>query len=615
MRKTIIFFVLLPLVGISLLFALLLYLHNDTQLIVKMHSAKQNRLYPQIYFAKVGQPYSETQVSRPLKVKNDAYTFSLPNIDSMTRLRFDPARQEANITLTDITLVQHKWFKTIYTKIPLSTLKPAAQIDKFSQDKYTLSFSTTGNDPQIEIKLAHSKKSELFTLHPELLLVALMAYLFFVFIVWVYQKYKNETLLTAKLVLYAIFFALTLFKTVYYKEHVKFGYPPDELAHLSYVVSVENDPVFIPNYKDMVMINNKKSGNYLSHPPLYYELVGLVYDKHLSAIRNVGHLRMMSMLLFLLAFMLILYIGFRAELSILGDLVFLSLLSSVPMYAYIGASISNDTLAMLGATVFALGLKRLLDKQYTTATYLLVAIGIFLAYFSKLTAAILIFFALLFYLLYLLFTRSWITINTKQILLLTIALLPIVYYQLTITMHYHTLVPTFNVTHPAQYLESPFFVPEQYRQHLSPSEWFERMVHYIQGGWFGIHSHHSFAKASWWGYSGLLLLHIFAMIALFLPCPKTEETHSYCLLGKITMLALFAVLVIQYLFSYKAHLHSGYMGGLQPRYLLPFMFSFAIMASIFVEHFKKSFVFNVLIILVCIQAIYSDFFYFLQYYR
>ena len=178
--------------------------------------------------------------------------------------------------------------------------------------------------------------------------------------------------------------------------------------------------------------------------------------------------------------------------------------------------------------------------------------------------------------------------------------------------HYHALVPTFNVTHPQEYLHSPFFVPEQYRQHLTLSQWFMRIVHYIQGGWFGIHSHHSFTKNSWIEFSGLLVLHLFAFISLFFKCNTQDK--SYCFIGKFTLFSLLMVLIVQFFFSYKAHLHSGYMGGLQPRYLLPFMFSFAIMASLFIERFKTFFVFNIFVIIVCIHAIYSDFFYFLNYY-
>jgi len=615
MPKILIRSILLPLGIIALFFVGLLYVNNGSQLVIQMHSKDQHILHPQLYYAKQHEAYSEAHSLHADTVKKDRYIFSLPALDTIAHLRFDPAARKTAITINHIMLVRHHWFSTVYATIPLDALKPLFQIDSCKHNGKTLSFVTTGNDSQCMLNLMPKERYYLSSWHPQMLLTALIGYLLLVFIIQLYRRYRNDTLPTAKIILYTLFFALTVFKTFYYKDHIRFSYPPDELAHLSYIVSVHEHHHFIPDYEHMVMLNNKHQGNYLSHPPLYYELINLVYNDHLSPKENVQNFRAFSLLLFLLAFMLILYIGFRADLSILGDFVFLSLVSSIPMYAYTGASISNDTLAILGAAVFVIGLKQLLEKNYATTTYLLIALGVFLAYFSKLTAAILIFFALLFYLFYLLFTKTWIKINTLQIAILSAVLIPIVYYQLSITLHYHALVPTFNVTHPAQYLHSPFFVPEQYRQHLTPVQWFERMAHYIEGGWFGIHSHHSFTKASWLGYSGLLVLHIFAIAALFLPCSKTETSHSFCLLGKMTLLALFSVLAVQYLFSYKAHLHSGYLGGLQPRYLLPFMFSFGIMASIFTERFKKSFLFTLFIVLVCIQAIYSDFFYFLQYYR
>ncbi len=107
-------------------------------------------------------------------------------------------------------------------------------------------------------------------------------------------------------------------------------------------------------------------------------------------------------------------------------------------------------------------------------------------------------------------------------------------------------------------------------------------------------------------------MHIFAIMALFIKCQ--DDKKSYCVLGKLSLLALFSVMAVQVTFSYTAHLHSGYTGGLQVRYLLPFMLAFAIMASIFVDRFRKIFFFNILIIVLCIQALYSDFFYFLKYY-
>jgi len=224
-----------------------------------------------------------------------------------------------------------------------------------------------------------------------------------------------------------------------------------------------------------------------------------------------------------------------------------------------------------------------------------------------------VFIRMLITIFYLLKRKEIPKITKAQFGMLFLFLVPIFYYQAYIIFTYHSLVPTFNMTHPEEYLKSAFFVPETFRHYLTHYEWFDRMRHYIEGGWFGIHSHHSFTKETVWQYMGLLILHVLALFALFFRC-KTEN-RSFCLVGKIALLSLLSVLVVQYFQSYGVHLSKGYIGGLQPRYLLPFMFAFAIMASMFVERFNKLFIVTILTIVICIHAIYSDFFYFLQYYQ
>jgi hypothetical protein len=583
-------------------------------MIIDMETTQGEKLYPQVYFTDTsGKGYSEINSRKAYKTDKGQYYFKLPPLEKIVYMRFDPDMRKKKIMIRKITFIQDYWFKRDYYHIPLNALSPASQITDFQRSKQGISFQTTGRDPQMNIRFQPEHTDRYTTEHLDLLLISFLVYLVLMYLCHLYKTEEVHNTLSAKLILYTLFFSFMIFKVIYYKDHVRFSYPPDELAHLSYITHVHQQHDFVPDYQKMVMINNKHAGNYLSHPPLYYEIMNFVYDPHLSAKGNVDNFRSFSILIYILSFILILYLGFSARLGILGDFVFLTLLTSVPMHAYIGASISNDTLAMLGAAIFILGLKKLLENSGTTPVYLLIVSGALIAYFSKLTAAILIFFAVLFFLVYMVVSRNWIKITKRQWGIFLAAMIPILYYQFSIVLEYHALVPTFNVTHPQQYLASPFFVPEAFRQHLNHMEWFKRMLHYIEGGWFGIHSHHSFVKPDIVGYLGLLILHLLAIVSLFLPCKEAQK--NYCLIGKFTLLALFGVLIVQYFFSYKAHLHSGYMGGLQPRYLLPFMFSFAIMASIFVERFRKIFIFNIFIILICIHALYSDFFYFLQYYQ
>jgi len=594
------------LVSILVLFVTALSMQNGTTLAVKMQDSTGSLLSPKIYYASQNHIFSEQKSAIPYKTKKNIHYFHIPKINQIQYLRLDPtSRPNKTITLTNLTIQHNNWFKVSQATIPLSLLKAEAQIKDSTKKSNKIIFTTSGTDPQLRFKIKNINTIKSHNYHIMFFLISLLIALIITFILYIYLNNEHTNSLDAKMILYTLFLLFTIFKVVYYKEHVKFGYPPDETMHLQYIKYVHNHHTVVPDFKEMP--------HYLSHPSLYYEIMDFVYDEKASVSENIDNFRNLSTLIYLFAFLLILYLGFSAKLSTIGHFVYLSILTSIPMQSYLGASITNDTLAMLGAIIFILGFKQLIEQKYTTTTYFILVFGAFIAYFSKLTVALLIFFAVLYFLIRMLFTKEWIKLSKVHVGLIVLFLLPILYYQLSIMLTYHALVPTYNVTHPEAYLKSGFYIEEQYRQHLSPYEWFERMVHYIKGGWFGIHSHHSIGKEHWIGFLGLLIAHILALIALFFKCP--EENKSYCILGKLTLLAIISVQVVQYFFSYKSHLTAGYMGGLQPRYLLPFMFAFAIMASLFVERFKQYFLFTIVIILMCIHALYSDFFYFLQYYH
>ncbi len=590
----------IPLFGLLtlLFYMLLLYLNNSYSLIVKMN---YDNLSPKIYYTFNNEPFSEkNSISKTLS-KGSSYYFNLPK--HLELIRFDPTvRSNVDIVIHDILVLKNRWFNESMYKIDLNSIKPKFQVKDFNISKGIIKFNTTGRDSQLIFSFKPIKLYSQKNYHFEFLMLSAIISLIIIYLLEIYKtKEFNDNLLT-KIILYSLFLGFISFKAYYYKENIHFGYPPDETYHYKYVEYVNNNLSFTPKFEEMP--------HYLAHPPLYYEIVSTQLSKNKSKRENVNNIRTLSMLIFILATLLILYLGFSSNLTILGDFVYLSFISSIPMFAYIGGSISNDNLAILGAIIAVIGLKRLIDKKYNFSTYLIVAIGGLLAYFAKLTAAILLFFAVIYYILYLLFTKEMPKITKKDIFVLVLVLVPIIYYQASIMLKYHAITPTYNVTHPKEFLESSFYTPPEYRVHLTKLEWAKRMLHYIQGGWFGIHSHHSFGHEKWSGVFSLVILHTFAIFALLFRCK-----NSFCKLGKITLLALFSVLVVQFFFSYKAHINNGYMGGLQPRYVLPFMFAFAIMASVFVERFKKSFWFSIVVIAISIHAIYSDFFYFLLYYN
>ena len=584
-------------------------------MLVELHGDNNQSIHTQLFYSKDSLSFTEKKSVKPNKIIHNVYYYILPSLSDIQNLRFDPSTSKQHITINKIQIIEHTWLSENRYNIQLNKITHLHDITDLSYRDNSLSFKTVGIDSQLQFYLPSKPDSIQYNFH---LNVFLLSFLILLVIVYLYKLYKNETFdekFLAKMILYSIFLFFAAFKVSYYSSHINKFYPPDELAHLSYIDHVYKHTGFIPDFHTMRTLNNKEAGLYLSHPPLYYQLMLVAYDtsKPIMDDANIQNFRGLNSIIFMLTFILILYFGFSTRISILGHFVYLSIITSIPMYAYSGASITNDNLAILGAVIFILGLKRMLEEQYSNLTYIIIGFGIFISYFSKLTVAILIFLAFVFFLVYLFKNKKIFSIKKIQIMIIITFLLPIAYYQIYILAEYHSIMPTFNVTYPDQYLKSVFYTPEKFRLHYTPIEWLVRMKEYVIGGWFGIHSHHSFVKSSILEYLGLLILHIFALLSLFIPCD--EKLKKYCILGKIMLLSLLSVLLIQYLFSYKTHLHSGYMGGLQPRYLLPFMFAFAIMSSLFVERFKHYFLFSIIIILICIHAIYSDFFYFLQYYH
>ncbi|HGZ70826.1 MAG TPA: hypothetical protein ENK74_05460, partial [Nitratifractor sp.] len=366
-----------------LLFLLQLFLQKGTVLELNTNSST---LHPKLYFKTFQDKYyseKSSVESHINRVGHRKYYFDLTNFEKLRYVRIDPDTLPVNATIYSIAIIDRGWFHTSYNLLNLEKLRAANQIEIVKRTQRSVSFKAAGGDPffeaPVDLKYLYTKRDY----HIEPLLIALIGTLIVVFLYNIYRNYEHSQVLYAKLILYTLFFSFTIFKVDYYKEHVHFGYPPDEYAHLSYVEYVHNNHAVLPNFHEMKMFNDKSRYNYLSHPPLYYEILNLVYNDKIRVKDNFVAFRDLSSLLFLLAFALILYIAFSAKLSILGDFVFLSIVTAVPMFAYGGASISNDTLSILAVAIFSLGFMRLLKREYSFSTYLLLAIGILLAYFSK----------------------------------------------------------------------------------------------------------------------------------------------------------------------------------------------------------------------------------------
>lgn len=134
------------------------------------------------------------------------------------------------------------------------------------------------------------------------------------------------------------------------------GIPPDELAHLSYVRDAAQ--AGLPDYADG-RIRDSAQGNYLTHPPLYYSLVGAAAAvAGLDPFPAYVPLRAISAAFVACAFALWLLLG--RELGLGRGVPWLLALATaaVPMYGFLAGSVNNDTLAALGPPLFLLGAAR-----------------------------------------------------------------------------------------------------------------------------------------------------------------------------------------------------------------------------------------------------------------
>ena len=584
------------------------------------HDAKKPHI--DIYFTVNENSYTPHQTLRKLYTENNRHIYRLPNIDKNYFLRLDPSKNKGLYTLSEVKILKNKGMSQYTYAVPLESIKAIQHIDDVSLNEKRLSFKVTDNDPQFKIKLKNEMKNLLLEktslFYRPLLDKFLISIIFTIILFMLFNIFKNinksNSLYTVtKLFLYTVIFIFTIIKTSYYIKTVVAFHPPDERQHLAYVKYLhQNSSVIIPKFEDMQNLDNT-GHNYLGHPPLYYHILNFAFNKDITINMNLPLFRHISSLIFLLSFLLLLYLGWQAKLRIIGDIVYLSILSSMPLYAYLGASINNDNLAFLGASLFFVAFFHLIKKQYTNTTYFILGLSIFIAYFAKLTVVIFIFLTLLFYLFYLLYKKTMIQINILQITILICFIIPILYYQWHIFSQYHALLPGFNITHPEAFLKSPYYVEESKRVYLSAYEWFERMSIVSFLGWFNIQSHHYFFKSNWTDYIGVVLIHLLAILSLFTKCE--EKNKAICIVGKITLLAFMSVFIVQYLFTYGNHIKYGYMGGIQSRYLLPFLASLAIMSSVLVNKFSKNIWLNTFIVILCMHAIYSDFFYFLLYYK
>jgi len=170
----------------------------------------------------------------------------------------------------------------------------------------------------------------------------------------------------------------------------------DELQHVSLIRTLEASPRLFPSYDSLRDIDPRTlqftaQANYLNHPSPYYLLMGLV-DR--AAHGSILALRLTDLGLSMLAVLIMLVAGFRALAGWKERALFALLLVLFPKLGAVAGLINNDNAALVATAVAFLGLIEW-QRKASPATGLLLAAGLVLCGWTKLTVFLMAGFAVL----------------------------------------------------------------------------------------------------------------------------------------------------------------------------------------------------------------------------
>lgn len=389
------------------------------------------------------------------------------------------------------------------------------------------------------------------------------------------ERPSGSTDRMASRVLAAAFLAAGVAQAAFFAACVKPGLFPDERAHVSYLRDVAAREAFVPSYEEMRLLEaDGRFGvekNYLSHPPFGYRLLALLEKTAgfpsapglAGAIRSA---RRASLLLLGAALAAALWIVARGPLPAPFVALFGASLIAVPMVFFEGAN--PDLLALLGGALASAGALRATGGRVDAAAGMLLGTGSALAAAAKLTGGL-----LLVPVLAVVVTRVLRGVRAGRRpsrAFLAASLLPLVLpaaFWAAVTVRYGTPVPSLKTTDPAAYAASPWPSPSIRR--LSPAEWTVRSARLLDVSGRGVASHvavPSPGPLSW----PLRLLPIAAIAGLLVPA-RGEGGAGEALVLRAAAGTALAVLVINVAVTWREHVASGTMGGIQARYYFPLL--------------------------------------------
>ena len=168
----------------------------------------------------------------------------------------------------------------------------------------------------------------------------------------------------------------------------------DELQHLSFIRAMQARPRLLPDYDNLRVLTGPAGGftdapNYLNHPSPYYLLIAPL-DRLTGG--SVLGLRLANLSLSLAAVAILLAAGFQVLKGWRERAVFAGALVLFPKLGAVAGLINNDNGALLAVAVAVLGLVAW-QRAPTRAAALLLALGVALCGWTKLTVLLMIAFS------------------------------------------------------------------------------------------------------------------------------------------------------------------------------------------------------------------------------
>jgi len=446
------------------------------------------------------------------------------------------------------------------------------------------------------------------------------------------KKISKKTIL----VLIIYFIALIIFNIHIEQYQSYFKEFPDELSHVGYIAYLEQTGKIIPKYEEMKeteeykvhlkkyrneilekgnetseipdIVNTKfmeETTNHLGHPPLYYHIMKLfkaVEVKDGNITYNIKTLRNISQIISNIALIITFVYAYKNLKTITANFIFAITLVNIPLLPYISGAVSNDVLSFLGLSLFLFGATNIISKKRNYMSYFLLAIGTFICMLNKVTAGVIVIFALIIMFIYLLIKeRNLKFIICKQFLVTIPLYICIFIYYILIIQRYGVIQPAIQMLSPEYYKTTSFYNSTIYKPaytlKLYSKIYWKEFVNY----WAGYNYGEGFPKHEL--MESMISLVVFTFPIIYLIYQKIKK-KKIDIVNVSICISVYIAIIIQFIRQFiEFKTLSGYLGGYHSRYYVCCMPSFIILISKLLdkEHTNK----KVKIVSIILTIIYS----------